>query len=115
MWIINICVFQVAILNANYMAKRLEDHYPIMFRNDNGFCAHEFILDTRNFPGTNIGVMDIAKRLQDYGPSFLQFFSFLEYVVLRIIWGYKTKESRLPRNIERAGSEHDISRWKREK
>lgn len=58
---------QVAILNANYMAKRLEGHYPIMFRNDNGFCAHEFILDTRNFPGTTVGVMDIAKRLQDYG------------------------------------------------
>ena len=61
--------FQVAILNANYMAKRLEDHYPIMFRNDNGFCAHEFILDTRSFAGTTIGVMDVAKRLQDYGMS----------------------------------------------
>jgi len=58
---------QVAILNANYMAKRLEEHYPIMFRNDNGFCAHEFILDTRSFAGTTIGVMDVAKRLQDYG------------------------------------------------
>ena len=60
-------------MNANYMAKRLEGHYPIMFRNDNGFCAHEFILDTRNFPGTTVGVMDIAKRLQDYGSFSFQY------------------------------------------
>ena len=53
------------------MAKRLEDHYPIMFRNENGFCAHEFILDTRSFPGANVGVMDIAKRLQDYGSFYV--------------------------------------------
>jgi glycine dehydrogenase len=36
-----------AILNANYMAKRLESHYPILFRGKNGTCAHEFILDLR--------------------------------------------------------------------
>ena len=54
-------------MNANYMMTRLEPHYGIMFKGKNGFCAHEFILDTRNFEGTTIGVMDIAKRLQDYG------------------------------------------------
>lgn len=58
---------EVAILNANYMSVRLKDHYPIMFTNANGCCAHEFILDCTSFPGANIGVMDIAKRLQDYG------------------------------------------------
>jgi glycine dehydrogenase len=38
---------KLAILNANYMAKRLEKHYPILFRGKNGTCAHEFILDLR--------------------------------------------------------------------
>ena len=61
-------LFQVSILNANYMAKRLEGHYKTLFTNDLGYVAHEFISDVRSFPGaTHIGVMDIAKRLQDYG------------------------------------------------
>uniref|UniRef100_A0A672J184 glycine dehydrogenase (aminomethyl-transferring) n=1 Tax=Salarias fasciatus TaxID=181472 RepID=A0A672J184_SALFA len=56
---------EVAILNANYMAKRLEGHYKILFR---GFVAHEFILDVRPFKKTaNIEAVDVAKRLQDYG------------------------------------------------
>jgi glycine dehydrogenase len=59
---------EVAILNANYMAKRLESHYPVLFRGTNGFCAHEFILDCREFERTaGIKVEDIAKRLMDYG------------------------------------------------
>jgi len=58
---------QVAILNANYMAKKLEPYYDILYKGSQGWCAHEFILDTRSFPGSNIAVMDIAKRLQDYG------------------------------------------------
>jgi glycine dehydrogenase len=59
---------EVAILNANYMAKRLEDHYPVLFRGREGFCAHEFILDCREFERTaGIKVEDIAKRLMDYG------------------------------------------------
>ncbi|MGN6368435.1 MAG: aminomethyl-transferring glycine dehydrogenase [Phycisphaerae bacterium] len=59
---------QVAILNANYMAKRLESHYPILYRGKNGRCAHEFILDCRQFEDTaNIKVEDIAKRLMDFG------------------------------------------------
>jgi len=59
---------QVAILNANYMAKRLEGHYPILYRGKNGRCAHEFILDCREFEKTaGVKVEDIAKRLMDYG------------------------------------------------
>uniref|UniRef100_A0A3Q3XJI2 glycine dehydrogenase (aminomethyl-transferring) n=1 Tax=Mola mola TaxID=94237 RepID=A0A3Q3XJI2_MOLML len=59
---------EVAILNANYMAKRLEDHYKILFRGRKGFVAHEFILDVRPFKKTaNIEAVDVAKRLQDYG------------------------------------------------
>jgi glycine dehydrogenase len=40
---------RIAILNANYMAKRLENHYPVLFRGVNGTCAHEFIIDMRAF------------------------------------------------------------------
>jgi glycine dehydrogenase len=62
---------QLAILNANYMAKRLESHYPVLFRGTHGRCAHEFILDCRQFEesggGPGITVEDIAKRLMDYG------------------------------------------------
>ena len=59
---------EVAILSANYMAKKLESHYPVLFRGTNGFCAHEFILDCREFErSANVKVEDIAKRLIDYG------------------------------------------------
>ena len=59
---------EVAILNANYMARRLEDHYPVLFRGAQGRCAHEFILDIRPFEkSAHIGAEDIAKRLIDYG------------------------------------------------
>jgi glycine dehydrogenase len=59
---------EVAILNANYMAKRLEGHYPILYRGKQGRCAHEFILDCRQFEeSSGIKVEDIAKRLMDYG------------------------------------------------
>jgi glycine dehydrogenase len=59
---------QVAILNANYIAKRLEDHYPLLFKGKHGRVAHECILDTRVFKdATGIAVDDIAKRLIDYG------------------------------------------------
>jgi len=56
-----------AILNANYMAKRLEDHYDILFRGANGQCAHEFIIDLRKFKPQGVVEEDVAKRLQDYG------------------------------------------------
>jgi glycine dehydrogenase len=59
---------QVAILNANYMAKRLEKYYPILYRGTSGFVAHEFILDLRQFKeAAGVEVMDVAKRLMDYG------------------------------------------------
>jgi len=59
---------QFAILNANYMAKRLEAHYPVVFKGKNGRCAHEFIIDSRHFEATSgVKVEDIAKRLMDYG------------------------------------------------
>ncbi|CAG5116255.1 unnamed protein product, partial [Candidula unifasciata] len=59
---------QVAILNANYMSKRLAGHYKTLYTNEAGFCAHEFIIDCREFKKTaNVEAIDIAKRLQDYG------------------------------------------------
>ena len=59
---------QLAILNANYMAKRLGKYYPILYTGTSGFVAHEFILDLRQFKETaGIEAMDVAKRLMDYG------------------------------------------------
>ena len=59
---------QVAILNANYMARRLEPHFPVVYRGQNGFVAHECIIDCRKIQhDTDITVEDIAKRLMDYG------------------------------------------------
>ncbi|MCW5777755.1 MAG: aminomethyl-transferring glycine dehydrogenase, partial [Phycisphaeraceae bacterium] len=59
---------QVAILNANYMAKRLEQHYAIVYRGRNGRVAHEFILDLRPFEkSAGVKAEDVAKRLMDYG------------------------------------------------
>lgn len=59
---------EVAILNANYIAKRLEGHYSVLYKGKNGLVAHECILDLRQFKKTAaIEVDDIAKRLIDYG------------------------------------------------
>ncbi len=59
---------QLAILNANYLAKRLEGPYKILYKGAGGRVAHEFILDVRNFKtSADVGVDDIAKRLIDYG------------------------------------------------
>jgi len=59
---------EIAILNANYMAKKLEDDYTILYRGKNGTCAHEFIVDCRGFEKTSgVKVEDIAKRLIDFG------------------------------------------------
>lgn len=59
---------KVAILNANYIARRLEAHYPILYKGKNGLVAHECILDLRGVKKTaDIEVDDIAKRLMDYG------------------------------------------------
>lgn len=59
---------EVAILNANYMAHRLKDHYPILYTSENGLSAHECILDIRTLTKESaVGVDDIAKRLMDFG------------------------------------------------
>jgi glycine dehydrogenase len=59
---------KVAILNANYIAHRLEPHYPVLYKGKAGFVAHECILDLRSLKKTaGIEVEDIAKRLMDYG------------------------------------------------
>ncbi|KTW28013.1 glycine dehydrogenase [Pneumocystis carinii B80] len=57
---------KIALLNANYMASKLSKHYKILYTNSQGMCAHEFILDVREFKELGIGAIDIAKRLQDY-------------------------------------------------
>lgn len=58
----------MAILNANYIAKRLAPHYPILYTGKNGWVAHECIIDCHSFKKTcNVTVEDIAKRLIDYG------------------------------------------------
>jgi len=59
---------KITLLNANYLLARLKNHYEILYTNDHGRCAHEFILDTRKFKNTaGVEAIDIAKRLQDYG------------------------------------------------
>jgi glycine dehydrogenase len=59
---------QVAVLNANYLARRLEPHYPILYRGRGGLVAHEFILDLRPFKeSAGVSVDDVAKRLMDFG------------------------------------------------
>jgi glycine dehydrogenase len=57
-----------AILNANYIKERLKSHYPILYTGKNGRCAHEMILDCKEFKRTaHVEVADIAKRLMDFG------------------------------------------------
>jgi len=59
---------KLAILSANYIARRLEAHYPVLYRGQHGLVAHECILDTRGFKqSAGVEVEDIAKRLMDYG------------------------------------------------
>lgn len=60
-------VTEYAVLNANYMKTRLEDYYPVLYSGHNNTCAHEFIVDLREFKPLGIGAEDIAKRLMDYG------------------------------------------------
>ena len=59
---------KICLLNANYILARLKPHYPILYTNAAGRCAHEFILDIRPFKeSAGIEVIDVAKRLQDFG------------------------------------------------
>lgn len=57
---------EMAILNANYLARKLDPHFPVLYRGANGFVAHECIIDARPFKEW-ASVEDIAKRLIDYG------------------------------------------------
>ncbi|HOB77952.1 MAG: aminomethyl-transferring glycine dehydrogenase [Bacteroidales bacterium] len=57
---------QIAILNSNYLRKKLEPYYKILYVGSNGFCAHEFIVDCNPFRAYGITELDIAKRLMDY-------------------------------------------------
>ena len=56
-----------AILNANYIKERLKEHYNTLFTGENNRAAHEMIIDCRDFKQNGIEVVDIAKRLMDYG------------------------------------------------
>ena len=58
---------EYAILNANYMKARLEKEFKILYEGKNGRCAHEMIVDMREFKKHGVEVTDIAKRLMDYG------------------------------------------------
>ncbi len=59
---------KIAILNANYMARRLDEHYPVLFKGESGLVAHECIVDLRPVKKqAGIQVDDVAKRLMDYG------------------------------------------------
>ena len=58
---------EIAILNANYIAKRLNPYFPVLFKGKHGLVAHECILDLREWKRVGIEVEDVAKRLMDYG------------------------------------------------
>jgi glycine dehydrogenase len=58
---------KLAILNANYIKERLSGHYKILYAGSKGRCAHEMIVDCRDFKKSGVEVEDIAKRLMDYG------------------------------------------------
>jgi len=55
----------VAVLNANYIARRLDPYFPVLYKGQSGFVAHECIVDVR--PYKSVTVEDVAKRLMDYG------------------------------------------------
>jgi glycine dehydrogenase len=58
---------KIAILNANYIARRLDPHFPVLFKGKRGLVAHECIVDLRQWKSAGIEVEDVAKRLMDYG------------------------------------------------
>jgi glycine dehydrogenase len=58
---------KIAILNANYIAKRLDPYFPVLFKGKRGLVAHECIVDLRQWKSVGIEVEDVAKRLMDYG------------------------------------------------
>jgi glycine dehydrogenase len=58
---------EIAILNANYIAQRLDRYFPVLFKGKQGLVAHECIVDLRQWRSAGIEVEDVAKRLMDYG------------------------------------------------
>jgi glycine dehydrogenase len=58
---------EIAILNANYIAKKLDPHFPVLFKGQRGLVAHECIVDLRQWKSVGVEVEDVAKRLMDYG------------------------------------------------
>src|SRR5205085_7999458 len=58
---------KIAILNANYIVKRLDPHFPVLFKGKRGLVAHECIVDLRQWKNAGIEVEDVAKRVMDYG------------------------------------------------
>src|SRR5581483_3885827 len=58
---------RAAILNANYIARRLDPYFPVLFRGGSGLVAHECIVDLRPWKKSGLEVEDAAKRLMDYG------------------------------------------------
>jgi glycine dehydrogenase len=58
---------EIAILSANYIARRLDPHFPVLFKGKRGLVAHECIVDLRQWKSAGIEVEDVAKRLMDYG------------------------------------------------
>ncbi len=58
---------KIAILSANYIARRLDPHFPVLFKGKRGLVAHECIVDLRQWKSAGIEVEDVAKRLMDYG------------------------------------------------
>ena len=58
---------EIAILSANYIARRLDPHFPVLFKGKRGLVAHECIVDLRQWKSASIEVEDVAKRLMDYG------------------------------------------------
>jgi glycine dehydrogenase len=58
---------KIAILNANYIAKRLDGYFPVLFKGKRGLVAHECIVDLRQYKTGGVEVEDVAKRLMDYG------------------------------------------------
>ena len=58
---------KIAILNANYIAKRLDGYFPVLFKGKRGWVAHECIVDLRQWKAGGVEVEDVAKRLMDYG------------------------------------------------
>ena len=58
---------KIAILNANYIKERLQGHYDTLYSGEHGRAAHEMIIDCRGFKANGVEVVDIAKRLMDFG------------------------------------------------